>query len=381
MKSWTSIPFYLWKNTFKRWLEYPVSPLSKIMLPALLGVLAIIVLTLFEEVERELREQLKRNSAYKVVVEEVVTGAHVPTVLQRSFEEEVLWKDRYGAAVNQLRRPLVSANWKSSQNLPVLTYTAAVEDFADEARSGAPPMAWLLTSDRRMIGQVESVVLGETQVVAQARELPAWIQHELGRETVLAMPVEMAEAYLYKGFVSQILVEMDSVEGVRQFVKEAEAYYRAEKRRVKVVSALAVLENLERITAIQRVVRSLIVLGCGIILAMTLGSVAWLEYRQDAYLLALLKSFGTPPRTLLVHMFLENLTLVLAGIGSVWIAWPGIYALALPKLRAIGLNASEAMSMDAGDLLTVAAAALVGVLLAMVPVAVGLRKPPGLILQ
>ena len=139
MKFWTSIPFYLWKNTFKRWLEYPVSPLSKILLPALLGVLAIIVLTLFQEVERELRDQLKKHSAYKVVVEEVVTGGSVPTILRRSYEEEVMWKDRYGAALRQLRRPLISASWDRTVNLPILTYTAAVEDFPNPATQGAPP--------------------------------------------------------------------------------------------------------------------------------------------------------------------------------------------------------------------------------------------------
>ena len=64
MKFWTLIPFYLWKNTCRRWLEYPVSPVSKMLIPALLGFLAVIVLTLFGEIERELRLQLEKASVY-----------------------------------------------------------------------------------------------------------------------------------------------------------------------------------------------------------------------------------------------------------------------------------------------------------------------------
>ena len=125
----------------------------------------------------------------------------------------------------------------------------------------------------------------------------------------------------------------------------------------------------------------MIVLGCGIILAMTLGSIAMARYRQDSYLLALLKSFGTPSIILLFHMFLENLLLVFAGIALVIAVWPQLYGMAGSKLASIGLNATSMPSIPSTDIAIIALSGFVGVVFAMVPVAIGLRKPAGLILQ
>ena len=381
MKSWTSIPFYLWKNTFKRWLEYPVSPASKILLPSLLGVLAIVVLTLFQEVERELREQLRKHSAYKVMLDEMVTSGDIATTLHRSFEEELMWTARYGDAIQQVRRPLKSALLRD-RPVPIVTHATEMEGLSRDAEAeGKPPSLVMFRSVPGREGDMVSLMLGDMEVVAELRTSPEWLTEDLGMDQALALPVEMAQPMMLNGFISHTIVRLDSIDEVRQFVSEAKSYYKAERRRVKVNSALPVLENLERITGIQRIVRSLIVLGCGIILAMTLGSVAWLEYRQDAYLLALLKSFGTPSLILLVHMFMENLCLVMLGIALVWFSWPVLYRLGMPKLEQIGLNASASPVVEVGDLATVALAALIGVFLAMIPVAFGLRKPAGLILQ
>lgn len=382
MKSWTLIPFYLWKNTCRRWLEYPVSPISKILIPTLLGFLAVIVLTLFAEIERELRDQLARSSVYTVVVDEFVGSENAATILRRSFEEEVIWSDRYGQdAVKQLRQPLVSAVWNRSQTLPILAFTSSITDFQGGGDSENPPVIWLLSDDPAHQGQMEEITLGRTRTFAKTRPVPSWVRRDLSTEKAVAVPVEMVEAYLNKGFMNHMVANLDSIEQVEQYVDEVSAFYRAEKRQVKVVSALGILKNLERITDMQKIVRSVIVAGCGIILALTLGSIAWLEYRQDSYLLALLKSFGTPSVVLLFHMFLENLLLVFVGIGLVSLAWSRFYVAAMPKLQAIGLHATAMPDIPMRDLAIIVLAGLMGVILAMIPVAFGLRRPAGLILQ
>ncbi len=200
-------------------------------------------------------------------------------------------------------------------------------------------------------------------------------------ESVVAVPVVMIEPWLHNGFMNLTVADFSSIGAVEKFVREVSAFYRAEGRNVKIVSALEILRNLERINAIQAVVRTLIVLGCGVILALTLGSVAWLEYRQDAYLLALLKSFGTPSSVLLFHMFLENLILVLGGIFIVRLAWAPLYSMAGPHLQAIGFQSTELPPIAAADLGIILLAGVTGVLFAMLPVSFGLRKPAGLILQ
>jgi len=382
MKSWTLIPFYLWKNTFRRWFEYPVSPISKMLIPALLGLLAVIVLTLFGQIERELRLQLERASVYSVYVSEFVISEKSATVLRKSYEDELMWAERYGAdTVRQLRQPLMSAYWNRSQTVPVYAYTSAVNVFGDGAAESDPPTAWLITDAPAPQRQWEEIVISGKKTLAKSAAMPTWIRNGLAADSAVLVPMEMIEPLLQRGFIIHTLASFSSVREVERFVAEFSAYYRADHRQIKIVSALEILKNLERITSIQRIVRSLIVLGCGVILALTLGSIAWLEYRQDSYLLALLKSFGTPSLLLLVHMFFENLLLVFVGILFAHMAWKPLFEVAVPQLRSIGLQAAGVPVLPTGDVAIVFLAGGVGVALAMVPVAFGLRKPAGLILQ
>lgn len=382
MKSWTLIPFYLWKNTCRRWFEYPVSPLSKMLIPALLGFLAVIVLAMFGEIERELRLQLEKASVYSVYVSEFVGTENAATLLRKSYEDELVWSARYGQdAVKQLRQPLVSAVWNRHQTVPVYAYTSSVEGLHAGAADADFPVAWLLADDAGPRQQWEEISITGKRTLARTADVPAWLRKGLSVSNAVLVPVEMVEPLLIRGFINHTLANFTSVGEVQKFVLEVSAYYRADKRQVKIVSALDILKNLERITGIQRIVRSLIVAGCGVILALTLGSIAWLEYRQDSYLLALLKSFGTPSFLLLLHMFFENLLLVLAGILLARLAWTPLFKMASPQMHAIGLHAAGVPTLPAADLAIIVLAGVVGVVLAMVPVAFGLRRPAGLILQ
>lgn len=382
MKSWTLIPFYLWKNTFRRWLEYPVSPFSKILIPVLLGFLAVIVLALFAEVERELRQQLSENSVFTVYTSEFVPKDSAATVLRKTYEEEVLWTGRFGAGVvRQVRQPLTSATVNFTQTVPVIAFTSSLEGFDADEGNENPPTVWLLSDDRARQGHLEEISITGKRTVAVVREVPPWIRRGLSMESAVAVPIVMIESYLQNGFINHTVAELDSIETVEQYVSETTSYYRAEQRNLKIVSALDILRNLERITAMQSIVRTLIVVGCGIILALTLGSIAWLEYRQEAYLLALLKSFGTPSWVLLIHMFLENLVLVLGGMLLVRFTWEHLYGMAAPHLQAIGIQSTELPPIASGDMNIILLAGVVGVFFAMLPVAFGLKKPAGLVLQ
>lgn len=382
MKFWTLIPFYLWKNTCRRWFEYPVSPISKILIPALLGLLAVIVLALFSEIERELRHQLEKASVYSVYVSEFVTGEDVPTILRKSYEDELMWASRYGeGVVRQLRQPLTSAVWNRSIAVPVYAYASPIEGLDAGAGEMDFPTTWLVTEPGSERRPWEEVSISDKRTLAKTAEVPPWLRKGLSVSSALMAPVEMVEPILNKGFINHMLVNLKSEDEVQRFVTEVGAYYRADKRQVKIVSALEILKNLKRITELQKVVRTLIVVGCGIILALTLGSIAWLEYRQDSYLLALLKSFGTPSFLLLLHMFVENLLLVLVGITLARLVWNPLYEIAAPRMHLMGLNSAGAPVLPAGDLGVIVLAGVLGVVLAMVPVAIGLRRPAGLILQ
>lgn len=382
MKLWTSIPSYLWRNTCRRWLEHPISPLSKILVPALLSFLAIIVLSMFAVVESDLKRRLADSPAFTVVVEEFVTPDLAPTILQRTLEEELMWQEHYGGKTfHCIRRPLMSAEWRGRQRVPVYARLAESAEFSKDGELVQVPKVVFWDSNLARVGQRELVKLKRMQLAAEAVPMPEWMHRDLGIRQALAVPIQIAIPHLRKGFHNIMVLRLESQQEVEDAIKEMEGYYWAEGRQINATSALELLRGLERISTIQQVVRSLIVLGCGAILALILGSVAWLEYRQDAYLLALLKSFGTPSRSLLVHMLLENLLLVMTGLLIAWLTWPALYELAATQLEAVGLAFTERPSISIGDYATIVLSALCGCLMAMVPIGVGLRKPPGLTLQ
>lgn len=382
MKSLTSIPFYLWKNTCRRWLEHPISPLSKILVPVLLGLLSIIVLSTFSVVERDLRQRLAESPAFTVVVEEFVTPDTAPTRLSRNLEEEMMWFERYGEkAFHCIRRPLMSAEWRGRSRVPVFVWRSEGLEYDANGELVQVPEPVFWDSNPARHGQLERFQLRRMNITARAVPVPEWIRRDLGVRQALAVPVQVVTTQMTKGFHNLMVLRLSSTAEVERAVMEMEGYYRAEGRQVQITSALELLENLERIYSIQRVVRGLIVFGCGAILAMILGSMAWLEYRQDAYLLALLRSFGSPTYSLLLHMLWENLLLVLIGMGLVWIGWPLLYDYAAERMQAVGLGITARPEITLGDQSTMVLAALLGCLLAMIPVGFGLRRKPGLILQ
>ena len=350
-------------------------------MPALLGVLALGVLALFGAIEEELKQQLSRSSVYSVYTHEFVNATKASSIIRKSYEDELMWTEKYGDAIKVIRQPMGSATWKRGQAMPVYSQTQDSMPGQGADPELDFPVARVLSRSEPLPDEWVEVYLQGTRMMVQTGKLPDWMKDHLTVDKVLMVPDELVRPMFQKGFICHISAEFSSIDEVRSFVAESRAYYDADRRQVKILSALEILENLDRIAAIQRLVRSLIVVGCGIILAMTLGSVAWLEYRQDAYLLALLKSFGAPTYLLLLHAFLENLALVIVGLMIIRLAWMPLLNMATPLMHSLGFESYAATPMPWVNFGVVLLAGLVGVLLAMVPVGIGLRKQPGLILQ
>lgn len=384
MNHWTSIPFYLWKNTFKRWLENPFPALVKILIPALLAALGVVALAMFAQIERELELQLKRTSALRVHVSEHVSRDKAASMLLRSDADELMWSSRVGADNIHFTSQILSSarlgNLQDDRPIAVYSKPSLRLGVGGEIDPQDLPVVELLNA-RETPNGTEVIKLGGMEVRAVTNVMPAWLEDLSRARRVVLIPEDMAHPLKRNGYIHHMLVHFSSIAEVEQFVAEVEAYTRADQRQVTVMSAIHILRELERIQGIQDMVRRLLVAGCCLILALTLGSIAWLEYRQDSYLLALLRSFGTPTWILFVHAMVENLLLVLFGILSVLISWKMLYELIVENIDMVGFEVVGAPNLPTMDVLLIVAGGLTGVLLAMLPIAVGLRKPAGYTLQ
>lgn len=381
--SWTSIVFYLWKNTCRRWLESPISPLSKILLVFVVSFFSIVILSLFKGVEKEIADRLARRDLNTVSVTELVSSREGRLRLRQSLSEERMWTKRYGAEkFQQVWRAGATAEWKDSR-ISIFGYTNELL-FPDLTKSpGEIPTAMLFLregTDRSREVYEEVVELNGRELALKVTTMPEWMKIHFQDRAAIVGPMVLLEGLLEEGFVSYSIAELDSLEEVLAFESEMRAYHRSESNRIEILSAANILRDLERFQVIQGKVKIALVGGCGFVLAVIMASMAWLEFREDQYVLALLRSFGTQRIWLFIHSLWENVVLVAFAIAMIPMVWSLLLGSGVVSLARFGFP-SQLEVIAWNDLQISVLAALVGCLLATLPVALGLRKQVGLVLS
>jgi hypothetical protein len=151
----------------------------------------------------------------------------------------------------------------------------------------------------------------------------------------------------------------------------------------QVQSALPLLRELEQLQDRQEQWRVVLAGVLGMVLALVYGAIAVFEFRQNLFTAALLRSLGTPGRFLYARQWLENVLVAnTAALAS-------ILALALFHQQIFGALGFSATILEAGpgnpywsyEVALILACVNVGAFLSSLPVALGLRKPVGLILS
>jgi hypothetical protein len=383
MKSLILIPFYLWKNTFRRWIENFSSPACKICIPFLLSTLSILVLVFYAELENHLQERLKQSAAYHVKVSENVRALDAPLIAELINSEEQLWtQDQSKGSIELFWQLYITAKRKhSSKPISVIVYNRSFGELSKYDTETLSPTIWFLTNNSKQTPSKVEITIGDNSLYARTSDIPSAIKNHLNSDTVIALPYGLGKTLMRNGFLTQISANFRNIEDTSSFVESIEAFHFAERRKITVFSSLGLLQELANIEKIQQHIRIGITVMSGIILSITLGCISWLEFRQESYLLALLRSFGTPRLTLFFHAFLEVSILVGIGIYGAFQSWPFIYHAIRNKLVDFPLSELGTLSINSADTFTIVIAGVIGVILAMVPVAFGLRKPAGLILQ
>lgn len=380
--SWISIVFYLWKNTFRRWLESPISPLSKVLLVFVLSFFAAAILSLFKGVEQEISERLARRELNTVIVTELVSGQKARLRLHESIGEETMWAQRYGKEkINHVWRAGASAEWRD-QRVNVYAFSSP-ELFSSVPTSpdAIPEARLLFRSDSQFAGKLyqEIINFDDRELSLSVGLLPRWMEDQLKDEMIIVGPLPLLTSFLERGFLSYTVAELQSLEEVSRYEREIRAFHSSEGNRIDIISATSVLEDLEKLQILQRKARTALITGCGLLLAAILSSMAWLEFRDDRFLLALLRSFGTPRLCLLLHSFAENLVLVASAIALVPFIWGILLEKGMISLARLGIYRVQELAWQELEILVAAGA--IGSLLAILPVAVGLKKQVGLVLS
>ncbi|MBX3750842.1 MAG: hypothetical protein KF897_12205 [Opitutaceae bacterium] len=382
MKAWTLTAFYLWKDIWSRWLETPGAVLARLLVAVLLGALLLLAQAAFQLGERSLEARILRLGAQSLYLTEAVTG-------------EPGRRPPLGALLAPLGE---RADLIALRQVPWV----AQDEFGGEAvvlvygPESLPALAPLLAGGRGHsvhllaptlpAGLPVSLHIAGADYPALTLAPPGWLARFAADRAVALVPVEMAGDWLQAGYYETTLaLARDSdPAALRRLAAALRALLVLEDRpTAQLQTPEALLDELDDLRSLQTRAQTGAALAAGLVVAIVFGSIAVLEYRQNRYIVALLRSFGAPAGLLLLRYAGEAL---LVAAAAVLLARTGLAWVHAPLFGAAGFEPAllDRTLIDPYAWGTVWPAArwlLLGGALSVVPIAAALRQPVGRILQ
>jgi hypothetical protein len=381
MKSLILIGSYLWKDTLSRWLEQPSTVLARVFVGALMVSVATFILVAFLMLERTLRERLESFGVNTLVVKEMVM-VNDPELLPSTkrpdrLESLVMYGDKF-----RLRQLYGRATTEWPGDLQLMTY---------------PPeaMAWLKDYSSPLTGLIcisetwpENALIKVTvnrQTAQAIVKRPGQLFKPVFTQPVLLVPQNWSPDLERIGYVEiNLLHRTPSAPPMQSIIDMISLLFTLDHRLPpQMQSPLPMIKELETLQARQAQWRAGLAAMLGLALALVYGAIAVLEFRQNLFITALLRSLGTPSTFLFLRQWAENAFL---ANGAAALA---IFILATFHQSLFGLLGFSKSVLTIGastpywsnEILTLFIWVNVGAFLSAIPVALGLRKQVGQILN
>ena len=360
------------------------SPATKVLVPFLISCLALLVLGFLRTIESGLSDQLTRDDLRAIQLSEGFYGDDAEGGMQDIASDRALWRP-YTSVYEAFQRVPVSVETKWMRQTPVLVYDQELS-FVDlpEAVPGEPREIFMLLNDE-VLSQEETILFQDIPITVEVSEMSELVAEVFGGKALIMIPSEVAEEILPRGFIQmQRLIPAKGV-SPRELEEKIRTFANLEDRQIQIISSVSILERLELLLKGQQAARWALGAVVTLILSLILASLSLLEFRQEAYLVALLRSFGVRSGALLLHIFLESCFLTYLGVVLGVLAVERLVPLFLARLAELSgeldLEIPELSVASQADLKLLFLAATVGIVLATLPVMFGMRKRPGLVLS
>lgn len=381
MKSWTLIASYLWKDTWSRWLEQPSSVLSRIFVGSLLVTVATVILVAFNLLERNLRTRLENFGINTIITREML-GSTDPEVLpNRTRPDRLEPLANYGDEI-RLRQFYARAQTPWTKDLMVMSYN----------QQALPFLAGLIATNTPLVYFNESLPENSLVEVTYQRQhdmavvrRPEGIWKPLVTQQLLLVPQGWSPEAERMGYIdTTVFRRNEQAVSIERFVQAIQAMFNAEGRTPpQVQSAVGMIRELESLQERQMQWRSAMAGMLGLAVALVFGAIAVLEFRQNAYVSALLRSFGAPGKALYIRQWIENAFLAnLAAISAILLL--ACFHADLFKMLGFPrdlLNLNKFNPYLSWEMALVLFWVNVGAFLSSISIAIGLRKPVGEILS
>jgi hypothetical protein len=380
MKSSILIVSYLWKDTWSRWLEQPSSFLARVFVGALLVSVATLILVALSVMERTLRERLENFGLNTLVIRNMVVGTDPELLLASSGPDRLAPLQTQGQSL-RLRQLFMRGRTDWQNNVLVMSY--APESLAALGSWMSEDTPLICFSDTLPPGAMVQVQVDRLSGWAVVRR-PGDRLRPLINETVILAPQGWAREVERGGYVDITLFERhpDALP-MADLVHAVQQVYTLDRRTPpQIQSSLQLIEELELLQETQTKWRAGLALGLGLTIALVFGTIAVLEFRQNMYIGALLRSMGVPGGYLYLRQWAEN-TLLANGAAVAALLVLSFFHVSL--FSTLGFEAAGARDKYEIFWGTETAFILIcvnaGAFLSSLPVAVGLRRPVGTILS
>ena len=382
MKAWTLIAFYLWKDIWSRWLETPGAVLARLLVAVLLGGLMLLVQTAFTLAGRSLEARIARMGASTLFVTEAVAGEATGAAPLGGLLAPLAAR----AELVTLRQVSTPARDELGTDYTVMLYGPEPLPALAPLLAAAPRAPAHVLAANLPTGMALNVTVGGRDYAAVTLRRPAWFDRFAFSRPVVLLPAEADPDGLQLGYIEIAMVvapDRDTA-ALRALAAAIRTLLFLENRpTAQVQSPEGLLAELDGLRATQHRWQTAAGLLGGIVVALVFGSIAILEYRQNRFIVALLRSFGTPAPLLLLRYAVEALLLVtIAVLFARWL----LIGLHGPVFALAGLEPSV---LDRGvvdpyaweQVWSQARWLGVGAALSVAPIALALRVAVGRVLQ
>ena len=348
---------------------------------SLLVTVATVILVAFNLLERNLRTRLENFGVNTIVSREMVAATDSAALPNQIRPDRLGALNQYGEKL-RLRQLYLRAHAPWQKEITTLTYS-------DE---GLPLLSGLLHKNTPLICFSESmpenalveITFDRRQAVAVVRK-PQGFFRPVVNQTVLLLPQGWAPEAERLGYVEMVVFRKTSDDlSIPHFVAAIQNLFTMEdKHPPQLQSAVGMIKELENLQARQAQWRSALAGMLGLAVALVFGAIAVLEFRQNAYVGALLRSFGAPGKALYIRQWIENAALAnLAAISAIVL----LACFHRELFGALGfprdlLNLDNVNPYLSWEMALVLFWVNVGAFLSSLAVAIGLKKPVGEILS
>ena len=380
MKSSTLIASYLLKDTWSRWLEQPSSVLARLFVSAILVTVATVILVAYYLLERNLETRLENFGLNTVITREMMSPIDAEA-LPNNYRPNRLAPLASEGALYRFRQFYIRGQTPWLRDIMVMAYLPeTLPALAPLLHTNTP---LLVLSDSWPENVLIDVTFNKQSGTAVIRRPPPHLRPIVQQHVLLIPQGWNAEGERIGYMENSIFQRQTTNRPLSEFVKAIQLTYGSDNRTPQVQSPVGMIEELETLKSRQVKWRSAMAGMLGVVLALVFGAISVLEFRQNMYVTALLRSFGTPAKALYIRQWMENAILAnLAALSAVLLlaSFHGqlFKALGFPRdLLNLGINNPYFST----EILLIFVWVNIGAFLSSLAVGWGLRKPVGEILS